>query len=142
MPSLGTYAGLCDLRSTQCESLYCPRTRWCPEAGPVKNPGTRRRTAARTVQDRAGAEIRAVGLTVVNGKWLCDYTDQGVAARQRAQDQGYRGSRPTQPRDQSLHRSNIRSYFQPSSVDTDQVKVPFFNPLRRRGGAVDQRHRL
>ena len=47
-------------------------------------------------------KIRAVGLTVVNGKWSCDYTDQGMAARQRALDRGYRGSRPPQPRDQSL----------------------------------------
>ena len=57
-------------------------------------------------------KIRAVGLTVVNGKWSCDYTDQGIAARQRALDRGYRGSRPPQPRDQSLHRSNKRRYFQ------------------------------
>ena len=35
--------------------------------------------------------------------WLCDYTDQGIAARQRALDRGYRGSRSPQPRDQSLH---------------------------------------
>ena len=33
-------------------------------------------------------KIRAVGLTVVNGKWLCDYTNQGMAARQRALDRG------------------------------------------------------
>ena len=50
-------------------------------------------------------KIRAVGLTVVNGKWSCDYTDQGMAARQRALDRGYRGSHPPQPRDQSLHRA-------------------------------------
>ena len=31
---------------------------------PEKNPGTRRRTAARTVQDRAGLKIRAVGLNI------------------------------------------------------------------------------
>ena len=33
-------------------------------------------------------KIRAVNLIVVNGKWLCDYTTQGItqgmAARQRA----------------------------------------------------------
>ena len=57
-------------------------------------------------------KIRAVGLIVVNGKWLCDYTDQGMAARHRALDRGYRGSRPPQPRDQSLHSSNKRRYFQ------------------------------
>ena len=34
-----------------------------------------------------------------------------MAARQRALDRGYRGSRPPQPRDQSLHRSK-RRYFQ------------------------------
>ena len=32
-------------------------------------------------------KIRAVGLTVVNGKWSCGYTDQGMAARQRALEQ-------------------------------------------------------
>ena len=32
--------------------------------------------------DRAGLKIRAVGLTVANGKWLCGYTNQGMAARQ------------------------------------------------------------
>ena len=31
-------------------------------------------------------KIRAVGLMVVNGKWSCDYTDQGMAARRRALD--------------------------------------------------------
>ena len=35
-----------------------------------------------------------------------------MAARQRALDRGYRGSRPPQPRDQSLHSTNKRSYFQ------------------------------
>ena len=43
---------------------------------------------------------------------MCDYTDQGMAARQRALDRGYRGSRPPQPRDQSLHSTNKRRYFQ------------------------------
>ena len=33
-------------------------------------------------------KIRAVGLTVVNGKWSCDYTDQGMAARLRALERG------------------------------------------------------
>ena len=28
-------------------------------------------------------KIRAVVLTVANRKWLCDYTNQGMAARQR-----------------------------------------------------------
>ena len=54
----------------------------------------------------------AVGLTVVHEKWLCDYADQGRAARQRALDRGCRGSRPPQPRDQSLHSTNKRRYFQ------------------------------
>ena len=58
-------------------------------------------------------KIRAVDLTVVNGKCLCDcHTDQGIAARQRALDRGYRGSRPPQPRDQSIHSTNKRRYFQ------------------------------
>ena len=56
-------------------------------------------------------KIRAVGLTVANGKRLCDYTNQGMAARQRALDRGYRGSRPPKPRDQSLHSTNKRRYF-------------------------------
>ena len=33
--------------------------------------------------------IRAVDLTVVNGKWLCDDTNQGMATRQRALDRGH-----------------------------------------------------
>ena len=28
-------------------------------------------------------KIRPVGLRVVNGKWSCDYTDQGMTARQQ-----------------------------------------------------------
>ena len=35
-----------------------------------------------------------------------------MAARQRAIDRGHRGSRPPQPRDQSLHSTNKRRYFQ------------------------------
>ena len=35
-----------------------------------------------------------------------------MAAPQRALDRGYRGSRPPQPRDQSLHSTNKRRYFQ------------------------------
>ena len=34
-------------------------------------------------------KIRAVDLTVVNGKWLCDNTNQGMTARQRALDREY-----------------------------------------------------
>ena len=82
-----------------------------PGGGRLKrtvNPGARRRTAARTVQDRAGAE-NSSGRS--DSRKPCDYTDQGMAARQRALDRGYRGSRPPQPRDQSLHRSNKRRYF-------------------------------
>ena len=41
----------------------------------------------------------------------CDYTDQGMAARQRALDRGYRGSRPPQLRDQSLHRSDMTNEY-------------------------------
>ena len=55
------------------------------------------------MHDRAVLKIRAVDLIVVNGKWLCDYTNQGMSARHRALDRGYRGSHPPQPRDQSLH---------------------------------------
>ena len=47
------------------------------------------------------------------GKWLCH---QGMAARQRAYDRGYRGSRPPQPRDQSLHYSHKRGSVRRSST--------------------------
>ena len=69
-------------------------------------------------------KIRAVGLTVVNVKWSCDYTDQGIAARQRALDRGYRGSRPPQPRDQSLLR-NKRRYFQYAVVLRSTAEQPY-----------------
>jgi len=41
-----------------------------------------------------------------------------MAARQRALDRGYRGSRPPQSRDQSLHSTNKRRYFQHAARST------------------------
>ena len=77
-------------------------------------------------------KIQAVGLTVVNGKWSCDYTNQGIAARQRALDRGYRGSggsRPPQPRDQSLHRSKDQTkMFSVRSTQYAALTAPPANP--------------
>jgi len=42
----------------------------------------------------------------------CSTLNEGIAAHHRALDRGHRGSRPLQPRDQSLHRSDKRRYFQ------------------------------
>ena len=75
--------------------------------GPVKNPGTRRRTAARTVQDRAGAE-NSSGRSDSRKRemeWLRDYcTNQGMAARQRAYDRWHRGSQPRDQKEITDHR--------------------------------------
>ena len=78
-----------------------------PGGGPLKRtPGPVDALPLVPCRTEPVLKIRAVGLIVVNGKWSCDYTDQGMAARHRALDRGYRGSRPPQPRDQSLHSRN------------------------------------
>ena len=84
-----------------------------PGGGPLKRtPGPVDALPLVPCRTEPVLKIRAVGLIVVNGKWSCDYTDQGMAARHRALDRGYRGSCPPQPRDQSLHSSYKRRYFQ------------------------------
>ena len=88
-----------------------------PGGGPLKRtPGPVDALPLVPCRTEPVLKIRAVGLTVVNGKWLCDYTNKGVAARQRAYDRGYRGSRPPQPRDQSLHYSHKRGSVRRSST--------------------------
>ena len=75
-----------------------------------KNPGTRRRTAVRIEPCRTEPvlEIRAVDLTVAIGKWLCDYTNQGMAmaARQRALDRWVPRLTPTPAARSEPHSTN------------------------------------
>ena len=83
---------------------------------PEKNPGTRRRTDARTVQERAGVENSSGQSDSRKRKWLCDYTNQPRYGRPSTRttqyaDRGYRGSRPPQPRDQSLRSTNKRRFY-------------------------------
>ena len=69
-------------------------TRWCPvpEAGPIRTPRPvdvlplvpcRSESVLKIRAAAAAAAAAAVDLMVVNGTWLC-YTNQGMAARQRA----------------------------------------------------------
>ena len=106
-----------------------------PGGGPLKRtPGPVDALPLVPCRTEPVLKIRAVGLIVVNGKWSCDYTDQGMAARHRALDRGYRGSRPPQPRDQSLHRSNKRRYFQYAVCSTVEL-----GPCQHRSGpALDR----
>ena len=83
-----------------------------PGGGPLKRtPGPVDALPLVPCRTEPVLKIRAVGLIVVNGKWSCDYTDQGMAARHRALDRGPASHAP-QPRDLSLHSSNKRRYFQ------------------------------
>ena len=86
--------------------------------------------------------IRAVGLIVVNGKWSCDYTDQGMAARHRALDRGYRGSRPPQPRDQSIRAytaaTNEDIFCTQYAVRRTQYSTQYSVMLRRRTESTGQ----